>query len=131
MHVSGDDTGFQFMQYVSFIGDEGGKYLLALARACTQMRATAARQELWTTLKPAGTADPRFGMQGERYVCSAGLGKRKVTWEWVLAEVMERMKVLLQSAEEGWNCSPDLGTDLCLGNLGAATSPASGIAFYC
>lgn len=65
---------------------------------------------------------------------SEGLGKQKVMWEWVLVEGMEGVKVLLQRVQKrGWDCNPDLGVGLCacLGNLGAAASPASSIAFYC
>lgn len=38
-----------------------------------------------------------------------------------------------KSAEEEWDCNPDLGIGLCtcLGNLGAAAPPASGVTFYC
>lgn len=45
MHVSGGCTDFQFMQYISFLESEGGKYTLALTRVCTYVGAPAAQQE--------------------------------------------------------------------------------------
>ena len=52
-----------------------------------------------------------------------GPGRGSGRWEGSVAK----------STEEGWDCSPDLGIDLCacLGNLGAAASLASDVAFYC